>query len=96
MDTSFVAITEISGDEVTVEQVERMARRYYWAGDYCVDKDILEVGCGTGQGVGYLASAARSVTAGDYSDTLLEIARRHYDLPVRVPAVRRAGDPVPG
>ena len=79
MDTSFVAITEISGDEVTVEQVERMARRYYWAGDYCVDKDILEVGCGTGQGVGYLASAARSVTAGDYSDTLLEIARRHYD-----------------
>ena len=76
--TDFIALTEISGDEVTAEQVERLARRYFWVGDYCHDKDVLEVACGTGCGVGYIASLARSVTAGDYSEALLEIARRHY------------------
>lgn len=78
MTTDFVSLTEISGDDVTNEQVERLARRYYWAGEFCKGKDVLEVACGAGQGVGYLASLARSVTAGDYSEPLLEIARRHY------------------
>ena len=29
----FVPLTEISGDDVSTEQVERLARRYYWAGE---------------------------------------------------------------
>jgi 2-polyprenyl-3-methyl-5-hydroxy-6-metoxy-1,4-benzoquinol methylase len=74
----FAGITELSGDAVSAEQVERMYRRYYWAGEYCRDKDVLEVACGAGQGVGSLASAARSIEAGDYSGPILEIARRHY------------------
>jgi SAM-dependent methyltransferase len=74
----YVSLTEIAGDDVTSEQVERLARRYYWAASYCGGKDVLEVACGTGQGVGYLASVARSMTAGDYSGALLGIARRHY------------------
>ena len=78
MSDDFVALTEISGDEVTTEQVGRLARRYYWAGDFCVGKDVLEAACGAGQGVGYLASRAQSLTAGDYSNSLLEIARAHY------------------
>ncbi len=39
---------------------------------------MLEVACGSGQGVGYLASLAKSVIAGDFSGRLLETARRHY------------------
>lgn len=74
----FIAITELAGDEVSSEQVERICRRYYWAGDYCRGKDVLEVACGAGQGVGYLASLARSVEAGDYSKPILEVAQRHY------------------
>src|SRR6187551_525624 len=74
----FFSVTEISGDDVTTEQVERHARRYYWAGDFCHGKDVLEVACGTGQGVGYLGSLARSMKAGDCSKLLLEIAKRHY------------------
>lgn len=76
--TDYIAVTELPGDDVTTEQVERMCRRYYWAGDYCRDKDVLEVACGAGQGVGYLASLAKSVKAGDYSAAILGIARRHY------------------
>ena len=76
--TDFVPLTEVSGDDVTTEQVQRMARRYYWAGDYCTGRDVLEVACGPGQGVGYISSVARSVKAGDYSESLLGVARRHY------------------
>lgn len=76
--TDYVALTEISGDDVTVEQVERIARRYYWAAKYCAGKDVLEAGCGTGQGLGLLASVAKSLQAGDYSEPILAIAREHY------------------
>jgi SAM-dependent methyltransferase len=74
----FVPLTELAGDDVTVEQVDRICRRYYWAGPYCKDRDVLEVACGSGQGVGYLGSLARSVQAGDYSEPILELARQHY------------------
>lgn len=78
MATDFVSLTELAGDDVSVEQVERLARRYYWAADFCAGKDVLETACGAGQGVGYLSSVARSLRAGDYSPALLEIAGRHY------------------
>lgn len=74
----FTVLTELAGDDVAAEQVERLARRYYWAGEYCVAKDVLEVACGTGQGVGYLAAKARSMTAGDYTLSMVQAARGHY------------------
>ena len=78
MEKNFVSVTEIAGDEVTLEQIDRLCNRYYWAGQYCVDKDVLEVACGTGQGLGYLAEIAKSLEAGDYSDKILSIAQQHY------------------
>ncbi len=78
MTPDFLALTEIAGDDVTTEQVERLARRYYWAEPYCRERDVVEVACGTGQGVGHLARHARSMAAGDYTEPLLAIARRHY------------------
>ncbi len=76
--TDYVDVTELSGDEVSQEQVERLCHRYYWAGDFCRGKDVLEVGCGAGQGLGYIAGLARSVIGGDYSDEVIDIARRYY------------------
>ena len=75
---NYIAVTEISGDDVTEEQVERIFHRYYWAGRYCRGKDVVEVACGAGQGLGYLAGLAKSLQAGDYSEQILNIARRHY------------------
>jgi glycosyltransferase involved in cell wall biosynthesis/SAM-dependent methyltransferase len=77
-ETDFVSVTEMSGDEVSAEQVERMAHRYRWARPACVGKDVLEVACGTGQGLGSLAAVARSVQGGDYSEPILKRARAHY------------------
>lgn len=78
MNIDYSQVTEIAGDEVSREQVDRLCRRYYWAGGYCRDKDILEVACGTGQGLGYLAGMARSIRAGDISPVLVGRARQHY------------------
>ena len=78
MSTDFLSVTELSGDDVTQEQVERLCHRYYWAGEYCRNKDVLEAACGTGQGAGYLSGLASSYRAGDFSEAILNIARTHY------------------
>jgi len=78
MATDYTPVTELSGDDVAQEQVERLCNRYYWAGNYCTGKDVAEVACGTGQGLGYLQGVSKSFEAGDYSEGILAIARKHY------------------
>lgn len=79
MNNDYFSVTEVAGDEVTQEQIDRLCNRYYWAKNYCTGKDVVEAVCGTGQGLGYLAEIARSLEAGDYSNAILAIARRHYE-----------------
>jgi SAM-dependent methyltransferase len=75
---NFVEVTELAGDEVSAEQVERVCTRYAWALSYSQGRDVLEVACGTGPGLGLLHSQARSLVAGDISDQILVRARSHY------------------
>jgi SAM-dependent methyltransferase len=85
MHFDFVSVTEIAGDKVAQEQIERLCHRYYWAGSYCSGRDAVETACGSGQGLGYLAGEAKTFEAGDYSEKILSIARRHYGdrIPLR-------------
>ena len=71
----YTALTEVAGEEVSREQVDRMVHRYAWAGRLCAGRDVVEVACGSGQGLGHLASVARSVRAGDVSPELVARAR---------------------
>jgi len=71
-------ITEFAGDDASREQLRRVYQRYYWAGRYVAGKDALEIACGVGQGLGYLASLAKTLRAGDISEQVLGAARRHY------------------
>jgi len=84
LEPDYLDVTEIAGNEVSTEQIQRLCNRYYWAGSYCSGKDVVEAACGTGQGVGYLSRLARTFDAGDYSEEILNIARRHYDDRVRL------------
>ena len=77
-DRDFVDVTEVTGDHVSQEQVDRMCHRYYWAREFCEGKDVLEIACGSGQGLGYLRRFATRISGGDISTTLLDRARRHY------------------
>ena len=79
MDDDYITVTEIAGDEVTQEQVIRLCNRYFWAGNYCAGKDVIEVACGSGQGLSYLSGISKSLEAGDYSGDILAIARKHYE-----------------
>jgi SAM-dependent methyltransferase len=78
MRTNFTSVTETGGDEVTTEQIERLKSRYYWAKQYCKDKFVLEVACGTGQSLGFLNNVSKEFEAGDYSQDLLKIAKKYY------------------
>ncbi len=81
---SYYTITEIAGDPVSQEQVERMAHRYFWAGGYCVGKDVVEAGCGTGPGLTYLAGISKSLEAGDYSQEMVDLCRQRLGDAVRL------------
>jgi SAM-dependent methyltransferase len=78
MTLDYSSVTELAGEEVSREQVERLAHRYLWAGGYCDGRDVLEVACGPGQGLGLLAARARRLWAGDLTSRLVRDARRHY------------------
>lgn len=78
MSDQYADVTELAGTEITVEQLERMSHRYHWAASFCSGKDVVEVACGSGQGLGILSSVARSLQAGDISPKILSIPRTHY------------------
>jgi SAM-dependent methyltransferase len=74
----YSTVTEVSGDEVSQEQVQRLCNRYYWAERYCAGRDVVEVACGSGQSLGLLQRVSKTFEAGDTSAELLALARRHY------------------
>jgi ubiquinone/menaquinone biosynthesis C-methylase UbiE len=74
----FTSVTEVTGYNVTKEQIQRMYQRYRFALEFCKDKEVLEIACGSGQGLGYIARQAKRVTGGDIDEKNLEFARKHY------------------
>jgi ubiquinone/menaquinone biosynthesis C-methylase UbiE len=74
--TSYETVTEQPGVGANTEQLDALHTRYRLAGDLGEGKDVLEVGCGSGIGLGYLARRAKSLSAGDYDERLLGIARK--------------------
>ena len=78
MGTDYTTVTEEPGHMVTREQLARNYTRYDFASRFCAGKDVLEVACGCGQGLGYMARRAKRVVGGDYTDPLLRAAGKHY------------------
>lgn len=78
MAINYTSVTEVPRNKITREQLERMYTRYCFAAEFCNGKDVLEVACGPGIGLGYLAKTAKKVVGGDYSEDLLRIAKEHY------------------
>lgn len=78
METNYIEVTETTDTLVSKEQVQRMCNRYDWALPYCIDKDVVEVACGSGQGLGLIQDVAKSIVGGDISKELLELAKNYY------------------
>ncbi|MFQ5842886.1 MAG: class I SAM-dependent methyltransferase [Thermodesulfobacteriota bacterium] len=78
MGIDYTTVTEVPGNRVTQEQLERMFHRYCFAANFSTGKDILEVACGAGQGLNYLAKRAKKAFGGDYTERLIKEAKRFY------------------
>ena len=69
---------EIPGTKVTKEQLQIICSRYYFTSQFVAGKQVLEVGCGPGLGLGYLSRGAERVIGGDYAENNLRRAQQHY------------------
>lgn len=76
--SSFATVTELPGTCATREQISMLHARYRWAVALSESKDVLEIACGPGVGLGYLAQRARRVVGGDYDEALVRKAQAHY------------------
>lgn len=85
-DVDYTRVTEATGNRVTREAVSMLYTRYTFAAGFCEDRRVLEVACGTGQGLGHLAKRGKTVVGGDYTGSLIMEAQRHYRG--RVPLLR--------
>lgn len=74
----FSTVTEVPGIKASKEQIARLYHRYHFALPYCKGKDVLEVACGAGQGLGYLAKATNKVVGIDIEEKNLAYARETY------------------
>ena len=75
---NYSTVTELPGQRATREQLERLYHRYKFASMFCKDKDVLEVACGAGLGLGYLEKVAKRVVGGDIDKNILRFAISHY------------------
>jgi len=78
MSSDFSTVTELPGVGAHRQQRIALYTRYSFAGQFAAGKDVLEVACGAGLGLGYLAGTARRVVGGDIDDNNLRIARETY------------------
>lgn len=79
MNEHFLSVTELPDTEVSVEQVHRLCSRYHWVASYCGNKKVLELACGTGQGLDYIRSTAEHITAGDICSQMVDLARKNNE-----------------
>jgi ubiquinone/menaquinone biosynthesis C-methylase UbiE len=73
----YTTVTETWGLPASPEQLAMQRFRYRIAAGLAQDRDVLEIGCGSGMGLPYLARRARHIVGGDYTMGLLREARSH-------------------
>jgi len=76
--SDYTTVTELPGSKVTREQLERGHHRYFFAAEFGEGKDILEVACGAGLGLGMMAQSAQRVIGGDIDEKILAFPQKHY------------------
>lgn len=79
MQVNFSSETEFPGTEVSRDQKQIICHRYYFASKFVSEKEVLEVGCGPGIGLGYLSRNAKQVVGGDITKNSLRCAQEHYN-----------------
>jgi len=76
--SSYVTVTEVPGQRATVDQSAMQHTRYGLAAQFANGGRVLEIGCGTGMGLGLLSKGADTVVGGDIDDDNCRIALLTY------------------
>jgi SAM-dependent methyltransferase len=74
----FSTVTEQPEQGATRLQLAMLSTRYAWAAGHAADKDVAEIACGAGLGLGWIARRARSVEAGDLNGANCRRAQETY------------------
>ncbi|MBN2121036.1 MAG: class I SAM-dependent methyltransferase, partial [Candidatus Omnitrophica bacterium] len=77
-DINYTTVTELPGQGIPKEQLQRLYSRYRFAAQFCEGKDVLEVACGGGMGLGYLAKKTRRVVGTDVDAEILKVPLEYY------------------
>lgn len=80
--SDYTAITEVPSSLLTPDQMRRFAMRYSYARTIAHGKRLLEVACGAGSGLDYLAGSAAEVVGLDYTGSVLMQARHNSRVPL--------------
>jgi SAM-dependent methyltransferase len=78
MGVDYINVTEMPGNKVSKENLQMLYTRYKWASEFTKEKSVLELGCGPGIGLGYLAKNAKKVIGSDYDFNIAKIAKNYY------------------
>jgi len=78
MAKGYATVTELPDHKITSEQLARLYQRYRFAQQFCIEKEVLEVACGSGMGLGHLAKVAKKVIGGDIDKDILKYPTKHY------------------
>jgi SAM-dependent methyltransferase len=71
-------ITESPLTRATEDQLRILYTRYHFAAAQAVSKDVVEIACGAGVGLGMLASVSRKTVGGDIDERNCALARETY------------------
>lgn len=89
----YSTVTEVAGGFVSREAAAMMRGRYQFVAERAGGEDVLEVSCGTGQGLGLTAARARTVVGVDITEASLLAARAQYGG--RLPLLRGDAEALP-
>jgi ubiquinone/menaquinone biosynthesis C-methylase UbiE len=76
---SYETITETPYTNASAEQMSILYTRYDLARRYAAGRDVLEVACGAGVGIGLISGNAKTVVGGDIDSKNCEVAQRTYE-----------------
>ena len=80
----YTTVTELPGHGATREQISMLHTRYRMAAELGRGRDVLELACGPGVGLGTLAGSANRVVGGDFDPELVRQAAGRYGDRVEV------------
>jgi SAM-dependent methyltransferase len=89
----FDHLTETTGTPASREGIDMLYSRYQYTRSLGVGKRVLELACGSGQGLSLLARSAEWTVGGDIDPVLLKRAREHYGS--SFPLVRLSAQDLP-